>query len=472
MEHAHDHRPNHPRVPWTVLAIVCVAQFMVILDVTVVNVALPAIGDAFGTAAGDLQWAVTAYLLFGGSLLLLGGRASDLIGRRRVFLAGLTVFTAASLGSGLAWSEGSLVVARAAQGVGAALLSPAALSIVTTTYAGPQRATALAVWGGIGAAGGAIGLVLGGMLTTWLSWRWIFAINVPIGLVTAVIALRAVPASGGRVRAALARLDLPGAALATGALVLLVLATDGVRDHGWGSARTLGLYAAAAAAFAAFASVERAVRRPLVTPAIWRVRSLTWSAFTMLAGTGLLIGTFFLNSVLLQDGLGWSALETGLAFLPMAVMVGAGVHLASHLLPRVGTRAVGSAGLALAAGGAAVLATIPAGPSYAADVLPGLLLIGAGMGPVFVAVNVTAMSDVDHDRAGLASGLMTTAHEIGGAVGVAVLASVLSGATGGLAAGYADAFTVSAVVAGVLSLLVLAGLPVRRPVPGAQVAMH
>jgi len=462
------------RQPWTILLLLAVAQFMVILDITVVNVALPSIGRALEFAPGDLQWVVTAYVLFTGGLLLLGGRAADLLGRRRVFLTGLATFTTASLVSGLATSPEMLIVARAAQGLGAALLSPAALSIITTTYSGAQRTTALSTWGAIGGAGAAAGVLFGGMLTTWLSWEWIFFINVPVGLATALLTLRLVPSPGprlGRHR----ELDLVGALTGTAGLVTLIYAIDGAATHGWGSTRTLGLLALSAAVFAAFAAIERSVNRPLVPPATWRVRSLVSSATMMLGATGILIGAFFLNSIYLQAVLDASALETGLAFLPFALIIGLAAHLGSHALQRAGARAVVVGGLVLSAGGALLLAMAPDQASYATDLLPGFLLIGGGIGLVFVTVSITAMAEVTHDDAGLASGLMQTSHEIGAALGVAVMSTIATtaGAGGSVAAGYGDGFIAAAVIAGVLALLALVAVPSFRPAPGmARAAAH
>src|SRR5215472_1539237 len=269
---------------------------MVILDATVVNVALPSIGRSLHVAAGDLQWVVTAYVLLSGGLVLLGGRAADVAGRRRMFLAGLSVFTASSLASGLAPAAGALFAARAGQGLGAALLTPAALSIITTTYSGAQRAAALSVWGAIGGAGAGAGVLVGGMLTTWLGWRSVFLINVPVGAVAGLLSLHLVPRSEtpARVRR---QLDLPGAALATAGLVTGVYALA----HGWESARTLLLLAVAVVLLAAFAVVERLARRPLLPPSTWRTRSLVAGVVVMLGATGILVGTFFLNSLYLQD---------------------------------------------------------------------------------------------------------------------------------------------------------------------------
>ncbi|MQA76110.1 MAG: MFS transporter, partial [Solirubrobacterales bacterium] len=373
------------RRPWTILALVCVAQFMVILDVTVVNVALPSIGDQLGFAAADLQWVVTAYVLFTGGLLLLGGRMADLLGRRRVFLAGLIVFTGASLASGLATTPEWLIASRAAQGVGAAMLSPAALSIITTTYHGAQRTVALGVWGAIGAGGAAAGVLLGGILTSWLGWESVFFINVPIGLVTAALVLRFVPGAGVDSRS-LRELDLPGALTVVTGLVLLVYAIEGATRYGWGSTRTLALLAVSGALLATFAAIERRARHPLVPPATWRVRSLVSSATVMAGATGILVGAFFLNSLYLQHALAASALETGLAFLPLVLVIGVAAHTGPRLLTRVGARTVVVGGLALIAAGDLLLAGAPGDAGYATDLLPGYLLLGFGVGLTFVAV--------------------------------------------------------------------------------------
>jgi EmrB/QacA subfamily drug resistance transporter len=457
------------RQPWTILVLLSVAQFMVILDITVVNVALPSIGQALDFAAEDLQWVITAYVLFTGGLLLLGGRATDLFGRRRVFLAGLSIFTAASLASGLAPSPEALVAARAMQGLGAAMLTPGALSIITTTYVGAQRTAALSAWGAIGSAGAAAGVVLGGILTTWLGWEWVFFINVPVGLATGVLSLRYVPAApataGGRA------LDLPGALSAVAGLVVLVYALEGTGEHGWGSTRTLVLLALSAGLLAAFAAIERRVAEPILPPATWRIRSLVTGVGLMFAATGLLVGAFFLNTIYLQHVLGWSALEAGLAFLPLMLVIGLGAHVASQLIPRIGSRAVAAGGLALIAVAGLVLAAAPDNASYAPDLLPGFLVLGLGVGLVFPAASVTTMSEVHDEGAGLASGLMTTGHEVGAAIGVATFSAVATAAAT-FPAGYGDGFLAVAVAAGVLAAVVLAAVPSVRPAGETRLAMH
>jgi EmrB/QacA subfamily drug resistance transporter len=461
--------------PWSVLILLGVAQFMVILDITVVNVALPSIGQALGFAAADLQWVVTIYVLFTGGLLLLGGRLADLFDRRLIFLTGLSVFTAASLASALAPSPTALVVARAAQGLGAALLTPAALSIVTTTYTASQRSVALSAWGAIGSAGAAAGVLFGGILTSWLSWEWVFLINVPVGIVAAALTLRLIPAGGPAV--AERKLDLTGAVTVVAGLMVFVYALDGTADHGWSSARTLLLLALAAALLASFAMVERASRRPLLPPATWRIRALVSSGAVTLGVTGILVGTFFLNSLYLQHVLDASALETGLAFLPLSVAIGLAAHTASRLLPRVGSRAIVVGGLVLTAAGALVLSGAPDEASYLADLLPGLLVLGIGVGLVFPGVTVTAMDDVQAEQAGLASGFMATSHELGAALGVAVLSAIAAAAgdvaTGaGLAAGYQDGFIAAACIAVALAALALATVPSVRPAADARMSPH
>jgi EmrB/QacA subfamily drug resistance transporter len=474
--HSVPQRHGDARQPWSVLVLLAVAQFMVILDITVVNVALPSIGADLGFAAGDLQWVVSAYVLFTGGLLLLGGRAADMLGRRAVFLAGLVVFTAASLASGLAASPGWLVGSRAAQGLGAALLLPAALSIVTTTYVGAQRTTALSIWGAIAAAGGAAGVLFGGMLTTWLSWEWVFLINVPVGAATALLAWRLVsPAAGS---GGLRRLDVLGALTLVGGLVLLVYGIEETGTYGWGSARTLVLFAGAATLLAGFLATERSARQPLVPPATWRVRTLVSAAAVMLGATGSFIGIVFLGSLYLQGTLGWSALETGLAFLPLTLAVGAAARIGPRLLSRLGARVVATGGLLLLAVAATLLAAAPDEASYLPDLLPGFLIAGIATGLIFVTIQVTAMSDVGPETAGLASGLITTAHEIGAALGVAVLSAVALGtgagtaATLGSASGYEDGLTVAALATLALAGLAAAAVPALRPASAAPASMH
>jgi EmrB/QacA subfamily drug resistance transporter len=462
---------DRERRPWSVMILLSVAQFMVILDATVVNVALPSIARSLGLAAGSLQWVVTAYVLASGGLVLLGGRAADVVGRRRIFLAGLAVFTAASLASGLAPTADALIAARAGQGLGAALLSPAALSILTTAYVGAQRATALSVWGALGGAGAAVGVLAGGVLTTWLGWRSVFLVNVPVGVAAGLLAVHLIPPHRPR-RSSGRELDLAGAALAVAGLVTLAYALAGAPAHGWGSARTLLLLTLALILLAGFAAVERSVRRPLVPSQLWRTRSLVAGVVVMLGATGILVGTFFLNSLYLQEVQDASPLRVGVEFLPLALVIGAGAHLGSRLLPRTGARILIVAGLAVMGAGALLLTGVSARSGYLTGFLPGLLVVGTGTGLVLPATAITAMSDIAEDRAGTAAGLMTTAHEIGAALGVAVFSAVAVAAGGGIAAGYRHGFTIAAAVAGGLAVVAALLVPAVRPAAGTRVSVH
>ena len=463
--------PDGGRRSWALMVVLSAAQFMVILDATVVNVALPSIARSLGLAAGNVQWVVTAYVLASGGLVLLGGRAADVAGRRRVFLAGLAVFTAASLASGLAPAAGVLIAARAGQGLGAALLTPAALSVITTSYGGAQRATALGVWGALGGAGAAVGVLAGGVLATWLGWRSVFLVNVPVGVAAGLAGLRLLPRREPR-RGLGRELDLPGGALAAAGLVTLVYGLAGAPAHGWGSPRTLGLLALAVVLLAAFAVVERSAPRPLVPARLWRTRSLVAGMLVMLGATGILVAAFFLNSLYLQQVQGASALRTGLEFLPVALVIGAGAHLASRLLPRTGSRVLIVAGLAVMGAGALLLTGVSARSGYPAGFLPGLLVMGAGTGLVLPAAAVTAMSEIATDGAGLASGLMAAAHEIGAALGAAVFSAVAVAAGGGIAAGYRRGFILAAAVAGGLAVIAALVVPAVRPAAGTRVAVH
>lgn len=452
------------------LALLVVAQFMVVLDIAIVNVALPSIGRSLAFGAGDLAWVVTAYVLASGGLLLVGGRLADVVGRRTTFLMGLVGFSAASLACGLAPSAGLLVGARAVQGASAALMTPSALAILTTTYQGEQRARALGIWGAVASAGIGVGAVAGGMLTSWLTWEWVFWVNVPVGLAAAALTPRVVPAIGSDRPGALRDLDLPGAVTSVAGLVALVYAISGAADHGWTAARTLGIGAAGLALLAVFATIERRAPRPLLAPAVWRIPALAPGAVAMLGATGLIAGTFFLMSVELQTALGWSAIDTGLGLLPLVAAIAAGVHLTSHAIGRAGSRTLITAGLTVAAVGAALCAMAPAGAadaSYVVDLLPGMVALGVGFGMTLPAVQIAAMSGIGHEGAGAASGLLSTAHEVGAALGVAILSSAA-----GTAFAFSDAMVVAAAIAGGLAALALVAAPVVRPAPGTRVAAH
>jgi EmrB/QacA subfamily drug resistance transporter len=453
--------PGSGRKPWTTLILLGLAQFMVILDITVVNVALPSVADDLAFAEGDLQWVITAYVLFTGGLLMLGGRATDLFGRRRIFLGGLATFTVASLASGLAPSPEALVAARAVQGVGAAMLTPGALSIVTTTYVGSQRAAALAAWSAIGSAGAAAGVVLGGVLTSGLGWEWVFFVNVPVGVIAGLGVLRVVPRAPAA--AVGQRLDILGAVTAVAGLVVLLYGVEGANEHGWDSPRTLALVLASVVLLATFAGVERSVREPIVPPRTWRNRPLVAGMVLILVATALLVAVFFLNTLYLQDVLGWSALETGLAFLPLVVVIAAGANAAKRLVSRIGPPNLAALGLGLVAGGAGLLVLAPDVATYWTDILPGFLVLGFGVGLVFPAGSIAALSDVVEEEAGLASGLVTTGHELGAAFGVAASSAVATAAST-FVAGYANGFAAVAAVAAVAALVAsIAVVAARRP---------
>ncbi|MEW6583922.1 MAG: MFS transporter, partial [Actinomycetota bacterium] len=419
--------PAVPTPAWLLLLIVCLGQFMVILDATIVNVALPTIQADLGFSATSLQWVVNSYTLMFGGFLLLGGRAADLFGRRNLFVAGVAVFTIASLLDGLAGSPGLLIAARALQGLGAALVSPAALSIVTSTFPdGRERTRALGIWAAIAVGGGAVGLLLGGILTEYLSWRWIFFVNLPVGILTVVLAARLLPESRLHGRRGF---DLAGAATVTGGLMLLVYGIVKAQDFGWTSPRTLGLLGGAAALIALFVLVELRSRHPLVRLGILRVRSLTAANAAMLAVAGGMFAVFFLSSLYLQDILRLSPVETGLGFLPLTAGVVLASGLSQRLIPKLGVRSVTLAGTVIAAAGLILLSLAPADGAYLADVLPAIVVMGVGMGFVFVPLTLIGTTNVAAEDAGLASGLFNTSQQVGGALGVAILATVASSRT-------------------------------------------
>jgi EmrB/QacA subfamily drug resistance transporter len=461
--HPTAHASNAGTSRWALLALLCLAQLMVILDISAVNVALPDMAKDLGISRADIGWTITSYSLIFGSLLLLGGRSSDLLGRRRVFLAGLGIFTISSLASAVAGDATSLFAARAGQGLGAALLSPAALSIIVGAFReGRERATALAAWGAVGGAGAAIGVLLGGALTEFVDWRAIFFINLPVGLILAVGAVRLVPAETAKPQ--WRGLDLRGALLATGSLAMLVFSASQADTAGWASAQTLGLGIASLLGLAAFAAVERRTAQPLLRVGRLADRAVGGGVAMMLAASAVLFGTFLLSSVYLQDVLGTGPLETGLAFLPMAASLGLGVHAAGHLISHGGVRVPLASGFAIAAAGMVLLTGVDAHGSYAADVLPGMLVAGLGLGIVLVSVSVAVLTGAGDDEAGMLSGLNTTGHEIGGSIGIAVLATIATGAVGsstaaGLAGGIGDAFLVAAGIAGAASVAAMILLP-------------
>jgi EmrB/QacA subfamily drug resistance transporter len=419
---------NHATNPWVVLVLVCLAQFMVVLDATIVNVALPSIQQDLHLSDGSLQWIVNAYTLVFGGFLLLGGRAGDLIGRKRLFLLGLVIFTGASLLDGLATSEGMLIGARALQGLGAALISPAALSIISTTFAeGAERARALAVWAAIAIGGSAVGLILGGALTQYFSWPWIFFVNLPVGVAAFVLSLRLVPES--RDVHARRSYDLGGAIAVTGGLMALVYAIVDAQSAGWGSARTLGFFGAAAVLLAAFIVIELRAKAPLVRLSIFRIRSLLTANVAMFLAMSGMFAMFFFNTLYIQRVLGYGPLEAGLAFLPFTAGVMLSASIASQFAPRLGVRPVAAAGFVLTAVGLVLLTQLPVDGSYLANVLPALLLSSLGMGAVFMPLTLIATTGLEDEDQGLASGLFNTSQQIGGALGLAVLSTLATAET-------------------------------------------
>jgi EmrB/QacA subfamily drug resistance transporter len=396
---------------------------MVILDATIVNVALPSIQQDLDLSENNLQWIVNAYTLVFGGFLLLGGRAGDLLGRKRVFLVGLVIFTGASLLDGLASSEGMLIGARALQGLGAALISPAALSIIATTFAeGAERAKALGVWAAIAIGGSAVGLILGGVLTQYFSWPWIFFVNVPVGIAAFVLSLRLIPES--RDEAAGRSYDVAGAVTVTGGLMVLVYAIVGAQSAGWASAKTIGFFVLAAALLISFVAIELRAKSPLVRLSIFRIRSLLTANVTMFLAASAMFAMFFFNTLYLQRVLGYGPLEAGLAFLPFTagIMISAG--LASRFAPRVGVRPVAAIGMVLTAGGLLLLTQLPVDGSYVADVLPAIVLSSLGMGAVFMPLTLIATTGLKDSDQGLASGLFNTSQQIGGALGLAILSTL------------------------------------------------
>ncbi|MDQ3778180.1 MAG: MFS transporter [Actinomycetota bacterium] len=451
---------------WLALALLALVQFMVVLDIAIVNVALPSIQVDLGFSQENLQWVISAYALFFGGFLLLGGRAADLLGRRRIFLAGLVLFTVASLLAGLAWSETSLIVARALQGLGAAVISPAALSILTTTFAeGKERNTALGVWGAVGAFGAVAGVLLGGILTDVLSWEWIFFVNIPVG----IAAFAVTPVLLGESRDERARsFDVPGAVLVTSGLVVLVYAITQANDYGWSSFETIGLFAAAGALLAAFVGWEARASQPLMPFSIFRLQTLVGANVA-----GLILGTalfamFLMLTLYMQQVLGYSPLRTGVGYLAVAGTAIIWSALAAQLVTRVGVKPVLVSGMSLLTLGLLYFTQVDVGGSYVGDLLPGFLLISIGMGFSFVPISIAALAGVQASEAGLASGLINTSQQIGGALGIAALSAVATSATEDAAAsgtplpfaltdGFEAAFIGGAIVAavGVVASLVL-----------------
>jgi EmrB/QacA subfamily drug resistance transporter len=414
---------------WLALAALVAAQFMVVLDVAIVNVALPSIQTDLHFTQESLQWVITAYGIMFGGFLLLGGRMADLLGRRRLFIAGVALFTLSSLLAGFAWSEGSLIAFRATQGLGGALLAPAALSILTTTFAeGRERNIALGVWGAVSGSGAAAGVLLGGFLTSSLTWSWIFFINVPVGL--ALVAVSPLLLRESRAELGHRYFDFAGAVTVTSGLMLLVYAMTRATEIGWGSAETIGLIAASAALILSFVAIELRSKAPLLPMRIFRLRSLTGANVTsFLVGTAL-FSQFFLGTLYMQQVLHYSAMKTGVAYLPLTLTIIALAGVAQNLVTRVGVRRVLPAGLALGAAALVLLAQLPPDGKYFFDIFPAFVVSAIGLAFTFIPLTIAALMGVQQSDAGVASGLFNTTQQIGGAVGLAAASTIAITFTG------------------------------------------
>ena len=462
-----------------ILALACVAQFMVVLDVSIVNVALPSVGRDLHYSPSGLQWVVNAYVLTFAGFLLLGGRAADLFGRRRAYLFGLGLFTLASLAGGLARDPAWLTTARAVQGVGGAVLSPASLTIIVTTFTDQQRRTrAIGTWSAVAGAGGAAGAILGGVLTAELSWRWVLFVNLPIGIIT--LAIAAAYLTELRHPAGRARLDVGGAVTITAGLGALIYAIIETSTHPWLSAATLSALAVAAVLLAAFAVIEhRLASQPLVPFGLLRSRSVAGANLVMLPVGAAFFSMWYFLSLYFQDVLGYSALRAGMAFIPMALAVIVGAQASPRLLPRVGRRLVLACAMLLAAGGFGWLALVPAQGGYLAHVLVPGCIVALALGLLFTPLASAATAGVPNSQAGLASGVLNTSRQVGGSIGLAALATVAvdrtrtylaagHGAASSLAAGYDRAFIIAAglCLAGLLATLVIPSGTAAAPGPG------
>jgi EmrB/QacA subfamily drug resistance transporter len=411
------------RKRWFALALIVTAQFMVVLDVAIVNVALPSIKTDLNFSQENLQWVITSYSIFFGGALLLGGRLSDLLGRRRLFVAGILLFTVSSLLDGFAWSEASLIVFRSLQGLGAALVSPAALSMLTTLFReGRERNKALGIWGAVSGSGGAAGVLLGGALTSAFSWSWIFFINVPVGLL--VLALSPVLLRESRADLDHRHFDSAGAASITGGLMVLVYAMTRATQHGWANAQTIGLLVAAAVLIVSFVVIELRSKAPLLPMRIFRLRSLTAANVSGLMLGGAIFAQFFLLTLYMQQVLHYSALKTGVAYIALTLTIIVFSGVAQALVTRLGVRRVLTTGMLLSAAGLILYAQLPVDGQYFWDLFPAFLLSGIGLALAFVPMSIGALTGVTSADAGIASGLINTSQQIGGAIGVAVATTI------------------------------------------------
>jgi EmrB/QacA subfamily drug resistance transporter len=452
------------RTRWLALIILCLGDLMIVLDVTIVGVALPSIKEDLGFSDASLAWVVNGYLLTFGGFLLLGGRLGDLFGHRRLFLLGIALFTTASLACGLAGSQEFLVGARAVQGLGGAVVSAVALSLIMTLFTEPaERAKAMGVFGFVAAGGGSIGVLLGGILTDALDWHWIFLVNLPVGV--AVFALCLVLLPGSRGQATGGRLDVAGAVTVTASLMIAVYAIVNGNEVGWTTTRTLGLLAAASALLALFLGIEARVRSPLMPLGLFRLRNVATANVVGVLWAAAMFAWFFLTALYLQLVLGYSPLQVGLAFLPANLIMGFfSLGLSAKLVMRFGIRTPLALGLLLAAVGLVLFARAPVDGTFVVDVLPSMILLGLGAGMAFNPVLLAAMSDVEQSEAGLASGVVNTSFMMGGALGLAILASLAGSRTDSLLAagdgplvalngGYHVAFIVGAAFAGAAAVL-------------------
>ena len=432
-------QPVSSRRRWSALALIVTAQFMVILDVAIVNVALPSIKSDLGFSETGIQWVITAYAILFGGTLLLGGRLADLLGRRRMFVAGLALFAASSLLCGFAWSSGSLVGFRALQGLGGALLAPAALSLLMTTFAeGHERNRALGIYGAASGSGAAVGVLLGGVITSYLGWSWIFFVNVPVGV--AAIALTPFLLRDSRAELPHRHFDLAGAASVTSGLMLFVYGLTRAATDGWSSPVTLGLLGGAAALIASFIAIELHSRSPLLPLRIFRLRALSAANATMALVGAVTFSEFFVLTLYVQDVLNYSAVQSGVAFVAFALSVVVASNLAQVVVERIGIRATLMMGLALAVVSLGLLTQLPVDGHYFWDLFPAFVLGGTGLGFSFVPVTIASLAGVERSDAGIASGLVNTSRQIGGAVGLAAISTIAASA----ASSYADAHGVSA----------------------------